>query len=258
MTRRELLSMAFLGLAAARQLSAQNAQNAKKKGDALPSTATEARLVARPGAPMEEAKPGLHELGLGGRRDGVLYVPKGYKADRPAPLAVMLHGAGGSARRALGPFQNLADEAGLILLATDSRGQTWDVLEGGYGPDIAFLDRALEHTFARCAVDPKRIAAEGFSDGASYALSIGITNGDLFSHVIALSPGFMVPKDQRGKPKIYVSHGTGDQVLSIDRCSRKLVPQLKNAGYDVLYREFDGPHTVPPDIAKEAVKWFAG
>lgn len=250
MTRRELFSLGFLGLAAWQEA-------AKKKEGAPPaSTAAEARLLARPGAPKEEVKPGLHELGLGGRRDGVLYVPKGYKADRPAPLAVMLHGAGGSARRALPPFQRLADKAGLILLATDSRGETWDVLEGGYGPDVAFLDRALELTFSRCAVDPKRIAAEGFSDGASYALSLGITNGDLFSHVIAFSPGFMVPKDQRGKPRIYVSHGKRDQVLSIEACSRKIVPRLQDAGYQVVYREFDGPHTVPEDIAREALEWF--
>lgn len=251
MTRRELFSMAFLGVAAWQQA-------AKKEGASLASTATEARLLARPGAPKEEVKPGLHELGLGGRRDGVFYVPKGYKADRLAPLAVMLHGAGGSARRALGPFQRLADKAGLILLATDSRGQTWDVLEGGYGPDVAFLDRALELTFSRCAIDPKRIAAEGFSDGASYALSIGVTNGDLFSHVIAFSPGFMVPKDQRGKPEIYVSHGKRDEVLPINSCSRKIVPRLQSAGYEVLYREFDGPHTVPEDIAREALAWFTG
>lgn len=252
MTRRELFSMAFLGVAAWQQAAK------KKEGASLASTATEARLLARPGAPKEEVKPGLHELGLGGRRDGVFYVPKGYKADRPAPLAVMLHGAGGSARRALGPFQRLADQAGLILLATDSRGQTWDVLEGGYGPDVAFLDRALELTFSRCAIDPRRIAAEGFSDGASYALSIGITNGDLFSHVIAFSPGFMVPKDQRGKPEIYVSHGKRDEVLPIHSCSRKIVPRLQSAGYEVLYREFDGPHTVPEDIAREALAWFTG
>ena len=252
MTRRELFSLGFLGVAAWQKAAK------KKEGTSVASTATEARLLVRPGAPKEEAKPGMHELGLGGRRDGVLYVPKDYKADRPAPLAVMLHGAGGSARRALGPFQKLADEAGLILLATDSREATWDVIEGGYGPDIAFLDRALELTFSRCAVDPKRIAAEGFSDGASYALSVAITNGDLFSHAIAFSPGFMLPKDQRGKPGIYISHGKRDQVLSIDSCSRKIVPRLRSAGYEVVYREFDGPHTVPEDIALEALKWFTG
>lgn len=254
MTRRELLSLALMGLAC------QGAKGeAKRKEDSLaPTGGQDARLLARPGQPKEAAKPGLHELGLGEGRDGFLYVPKGYRPDRPAPLAVMLHGAGGSARGAPGPFRDLANGAVLVLLATDSRKQTWDVLEGGYGPDVAFLDRALELTFSRCSIDPKRIAAEGFSDGASYALSIGLTNGDLFSHVIAFSPGFMVPKEQRGKPEIYVSHGKRDQVLPIDSCSRKIVPRLRSAGYEVVYREFDGPHTIPEDIAREALEWFTG
>ena len=42
----------------------------------------------------------------------------------------------------------------------------------------------------------------------------------------------------------------------IDHCSRRIVPQLKQAGYDVRYREFDGPHTMPPEIAREALAWF--
>jgi poly(3-hydroxybutyrate) depolymerase len=111
-------------------------------------------------------------LGLSTKRDGLLYVPKNYQASRPAPLVVMLHGAGGDARGGLTPFQNLADATGLILLAPASRRQTWDVLVGGYGPDIALIDQALAQTFSRYAVDPTRIAIEGFSDGASYALSV--------------------------------------------------------------------------------------
>jgi phospholipase/carboxylesterase len=31
---------------------------------------------------------------------------------------------------------------------------------------------------------------------------------------------------------------------------------LRRAGYDVRYREFDGPHTVPADVAREAVDWL--
>ena len=97
------------------------------------------------------------------------------------------------------------------------------------------------------------MAVGGFSDGASYALSLGITNGDLFTHVMAFSPGFMAPAGQMGSPRIFVSHGTRDGVLPIDRCSRKIVPQLERADYDVLYREFDGGHTISPEIALEAV-----
>lgn len=215
------------------------------------------RLTARPGAPSEAGPTGLHRLELGDRRDGYLYVPPSYRGDRPAPLVLMLHGAGGDARRGLARLQPLADEAGVLLLAPDSRDQTWDIIvRKGYGPDVAFIDRALAHTFARYAVDPKRLAIEGFSDGATYALSLGITNGDLFTHVLAFSPGFMAPADQKGTPRIYVSHGREDQILNINACSRRIVPRLKDAGYDVRYHEFDGPHTVPPDIAQEALDWF--
>lgn len=102
-------------------------------------------------------------------------------------------------------------------------------------------------------MDPAHIAVEGFSDGASYALSVGITNGDLFTHVIAFSPGFMAPAGQQGLPHLFISHGTRDEVLPINACSRKIMPQVERAGYDVLYREFDGSHTVPPEIAREAL-----
>lgn len=214
------------------------------------------RLLARPGKPAGAAPVGWLPLGLGWRRDGVLYVPAGYRADRPAPLAVMLHGAGGDAEHGLSLLRTLADDAGLILLAPASRRQTWDVILGGFGPDVAFLDRALEQTFGRYAVDRERLAVGGFSDGASYAISLGLTNGNLFTHVLAFSPGFMAPGERVGKPHLFLAHGTNDGVLPIDLCSRRIVPQVRKAGYDVTYREFDGPHTVPPDIAREALGWF--
>ena len=220
-------------------------------------TADRARLQARPQPPAADTPTlGLQPLWLDGERDGLIYVPAGYEAHRPAPLVLMLHGAGGVARHGLDPLLGLADEAGLILLAPDSRGQTWDVILGGYGPDVAFIDRALAQTFARYAVDPARIAVEGFSDGASYALSLGITNGNLFTDVIAFSPGFAAPAAQEGEPRLFISHGVWDDVLPIDSCSRRIVPVVQAAGYDVRYREFDGPHTVPSEIAREAVAWF--
>jgi phospholipase/carboxylesterase len=219
----------------------------------------EGRLLARPRVPTGEApQRGTHPLGLGGRRDGLLHVPSDYQTHRPAPLVVMLHGAGGNAHHALAPWRELADEAGLLLLAPDSRGSTWDIIvEGGYGKDVAFLDQALTSVFERCAVDPTRLAIEGFSDGASYALSLGLTNGDLFSHVVAFSPGFLAPAARRGSPALFISHGVKDTVLRIEPCSRRIVPRVQRAGYAVRYHEFDGPHIVPDDIAREALAWFS-
>jgi phospholipase/carboxylesterase len=218
---------------------------------------TKGRLWARP-AKVEAAAPlGLQPLMLGAARDSYLYVPTAYRAERPAPLVLLLHGAGGHARKGLELLRSLADATGLILLAPASREHTWDLLVGRrYGPDATLIDRALEHTFSRYAVDPARLAIGGFSDGASYALSLGITNGDLFTHVIAFSPGFMAPAGHAGSPCILVSHGTRDGMLPIDHCSRRIVPELERSGYDVRYREFDGGHTIPPEIASEAVGWF--
>jgi phospholipase/carboxylesterase len=220
---------------------------------------TEGRLRARPGQVPGSAPVGLQPLMLGAARASYLYVPVGYRTERLAPLVLLLHGAGGHARQGLDLLRSLADATGIILLAPASRERTWDLLVGRrYGPDATMIDRGLEQTFSRYAIDPGRVAIGGFSDGASYALSLGLTNGDLFTHVLAFSPGFMAPAARMGSPRVFVSHGTRDGVLPIDPCSRKVVPQLKRADYEVRYREFDGGHTIPLEIALEAVSWFTG
>jgi phospholipase/carboxylesterase len=223
------------------------------------STTIEGRLTARPhpgNHPGAAGPLGERPLQLGGRRDGLLYVPPSYQPDRPAPLVVSLHGAGGSAGHGLSLFRPLADEAGFLVLAPDSRGRSWDVIVGSYGPDVEFLDRCLAGVFAQYAVDPAHLAIGGFSDGASYALCLGLANGDLFTHILAFSPGFASPPVREGRPEIYISHGQSDTVLPIDVCSRRLIPRLRRQGYEVLYREFDDGHTVPPAIAGEALSWF--
>jgi phospholipase/carboxylesterase len=218
-----------------------------------------ARLAARPGSHGIAAPSGFTPLGLSrGPRDGLIYVPVSYSADEPLRFALLLHGAGGAASGITRNTAEFADATGTLLLAPDSRGDTWDVLRGAYGPDVTFIDDALERVFARYAIDRSHLSVGGFSDGASYALSLGLANGDLFTHLIAFSPGFMAPPVLVGKPEIFVSHGTRDEILSIDACSRRLVPQLERSGYRVRYREFEGPHTVPPDIRREAFEWFTG
>ena len=215
------------------------------------------RLSARPqrqGSPRFEK--GLQPLGVGGPSNGYIYVPDGYRAEQPAPLAVTLHGAGGDASKGIGLLRDFADEAGIILVAPKSRDRTWDVILGGFGPDVAFIDRVLEKVFATYAVDERKLAIQGFSDGASYALSLGLTNGDLFRHIMAFSPGFSAEGEPRGKPRIFVAHGIHDTVLPIDQTSRQIVPRLEDDGYDVTFVEFNGGHERRPEIAGRAVAWW--
>jgi phospholipase/carboxylesterase len=199
-------------------------------------------------------------LGLGGtsERDGVLYVPE--TAEPGAPVLVFLHGATGTGRKHRRAVLAAADRHGVVLVAPDSRRPgTWDLIaEGRLGLDPAFLDRVLDHLVdgAGLDVDMSRLALGGVSDGASYALTLGLTNGDVFPTLIAFSPGFLAAPDLVGTPRVYVSHGTADTVLPIDACSRAFVPQLRALDYEVRYREFDGGHTIPPEVADDALAWW--
>ncbi len=212
------------------------------------------RLDARPGG-ASGMEPGLYELELGDERDGVLYVPD---ADGPRPLLLVLHGATMNAKQMLRPVLAAADEMGVILLVPDSRGPTWDVLVGGYGPDVEFIDAAMATTFAQCAVIPDAVAIGGISDGASYALSLGVANGDLFSSIVAFSPGFIAPPGVVGQPRIFVSHGTHDRILPIDACGRPIVAGLRKADYDVEFLEFDGGHEMPEPVVRAGFQWLRG
>jgi phospholipase/carboxylesterase len=202
-------------------------------------------------------RPGQHDLKLGeADRDGVIYIPRGYTPDKAWPLMVMLHGAGNTGRGVAYVFP-LADELGVVVLAPDSRDEaTWDVLLTGYGPDVEFIGAAMKQTYSRCNIDRKRMALAGHSDGASYSLSLGLGTGDTFGHVIAFSPGVMQPAEVHGKPHIFISHGISDPIMPIDVTSRRFVPRLKNLGYDVTYREYEGRHGVTQPIVREAFEWF--
>jgi phospholipase/carboxylesterase len=208
--------------------------------------AADGRLRSRPSPDPAEAPlaAGVHRLAAGTGAEALLAVPPG--DDGPRPLLVFFHGAGGSAGRSLDLLGGAADDRGVLVLAPQSVAPTWDLLSGGLGPDVAVLDAALAAASERTAVS--RLAVGGFSDGASYALSLGAANGDLFDAVLAFSPGFMAPPNVHGRPTVWVSHGREDRVLPVDRCGRRVVRQLRSAGYDVTYEEFDGGHVVPPHL----------
>ena len=217
------------------------------------------RLAFKHTAPTRTPLPaGRHTLGLAEERDTLLIVPEGLQPGRPAPLLVMFHGANGSAEKILPFFEQHAREHQFLLLVPQSTYPTWDLTIGGNGPDLERLDKALTQVASHFVIDPDRFGFCGFSDGASYSLSIGVSNGDLLSHVIALSGGFMNAYLPVGKPLVFIAHSPEDEQLPIDSSGRKHAAMLKGAGYDVEYLEFSGRHVIHPHVVDRAIDFFLG
>ena len=225
-----------------------------------PAVPSDGRLSARLiGTPDESIGHGLHHLYLGSGRDGSIFVPASYQPGHAAPLLLFLHGNRGDKTGSLDMWEDESERTGTILLLPESRQRTWDrIIDHAFGPDVQFIDEALKLVFKSLSIDAKHLAIAGFSDGASYALALGQTTGDLFTHIVALSPGSSTPASRAGRPPIFIMHGNIDDVLPIDQCSRAIVPALRADGYDVTYNEFVGQHLVVEEEKTKMFDWFIG
>lgn len=189
-------------------------------------------------------------------RRAYLRVPLSYDPSKPTPLIIALHGGGGRGDTFEAAFASRTDALGAIVIAPDSLGQTWDLIQGiRFSSDVPFINDVLDQVFERCNIDASRIAMLGFSDGASYALSLGLSNGDQVAGIVAFSPGFYEVDALHGKPPVFISHGTNDTVLPIS-LSEGIVSDLQGKDYDVTFVKFDGGHGVPLTIADQGMAWL--
>lgn len=163
------------------------------------------------------------------------------------PLICVLPGHGGVDGGLVNPVLEWANEHGAHVIIASARGSTWDILERGYGPDVANIDAAIHWVLGNWSIDRSRVVLTGFSDGASYALTVGLKNGDCFSHVMAFSPGFVLPANPEGRPAVWVAHGSDDGVLPV-ACGQGIARRLRDNGYRAQYVEFDDEHVAPREV----------
>ena len=164
--------------------------------------------------------PGEYELrSRSGRRALMLVTPPSRAG--PRALLLALHGAGsGGAPGGLYAFRGAWSVPGLVIVAPAAAGTAWTLGT----TDVRFVERAMQRALARCKVDRRRLAIGGFSSGAGMALWLGLTNGDRFRAVIALSGGGSLPDERMGKPRVFVAHGTLDGVIPIEAGGDALAP----------------------------------
>lgn len=223
----------------------------------------QSRLTARPAAEAVDTLPaGVAPIA----KDAFAYRPASIGAKR-AGLLVLFHGAGGDARRFIELFRTEADRRQIVLLSVQSTGRTWDVVTRNSrdtwnvgraspvlapGADARKVNVALAALFRRVPIDPGRILAAGFSDGASYALSLGLANDQLFSGIIALAPGFVTDGQSGRLTRIAIAHGRNDRILSYAQAGR-IAEDLRSRGYPLEFLSFEGGHGVEPGSLSAAL-----
>jgi predicted esterase len=222
------------------------------------SMSAQSLLPAGPTSPTDGVPRGQSPLGISDDgRDGVLFVPTSYRESVPAPLLIMLHGFGGWADQMKSTYA-LAEEFGVVLIVPESRQVTWGQGAPGFDPDVRYIGAAYRKVTGFVNIDPERVGLGGRSDGAGYALSMGLAYGDIFNHLIVIAGGAMNPIRRKGKPKVFIAHGTNDQTMPIDLTGRLYSKQLKDEGYSVTYREYEGGHGTPISVVREAFVWLVG
>lgn len=175
---------------------------------------------------------------LSGLRSYLLYLPRNYSQQRTHPLLLLLHGTGGTASWTLSEtrWDRQADEFNFLLLIPDgSRAdphqppgflrnpQVWN--DGFDRPglgnpeidDVGFLNALLDHITAQHAVNPFRIYATGFSNGAAMTFRLG---AELASRFAAIAPiaGLCPPLPRKPAVSLRTLYmiGTRDPLLPLE------------------------------------------
>lgn len=156
-------------------------------------------------------RPGDHTLELtlnGLKRHYVVHVPKAYDGKIPVPVVIMFHGGGGKARGAMEEtgWSAKADKENFLVVYPEgvprdpsrrasfvSNPQSWN--DGSQRAivaaslknidDVGFVNALLDDLSVKFRIDPHRLYATGFSNGASMTFRAG---RELSMRLAAIAP----------------------------------------------------------------------
>ncbi len=203
-----------------------------------------------------------------GPSSAVLLTPDEIDPDRLYPLFTVLHGAGRQDEALAKAYRDEPNRRQALFLIPRSVEPTWDLIASEGRSDLDFFEYAYDLIYRRYPIDALQQSLIGYSDGASYALSIGLCNTELFSSLIGWAAGFLVLDPEtaaRGGfraplPRIYLEYGTHDQLFDFERVAIPMRDNLRKGGFDVTFSvDEGGRHWPSGSFHTEALDWyFAG
>lgn len=222
------------------------------------------RVVYQSCEPTDETPP-LGEVRIEqGDARAVLLTPSKIEPGKQYPLFTVLHGAGRQDEMLTKACQGEPDRRDAFFLIPRSVEPTWDLIVGGEAKDIDFLAYAYDLIYRRYPIDPKRQVLIGYSDGASYALSLALSNPGLFDAALCWAAGFVMLDPtalapEAPKPSIYLEYGTHDELFPFERIALPMKENLTRAGYPVEFSvDEGGRHWPSGSFQGEALDWYFG
>lgn len=197
------------------------------------------------------------------------------KKDRN-PLLLLLHGYGSNEEDLFSFAEHLPEEYYIISARAPYTippyGNAWYAINFDAGMNkftddkqaiesreliVKFIDEITEEY----AIDADDITLIGFSQGAILSYAIALTYPEKIKRVIALS-GYLnldiadKKADEQIKDlKLFISHGTVDQVIPVD-WARKAPEYFKGLGMSPEYHEYPVGHGVTPQNFQDMLKFI--
>lgn len=233
------------------------------------------RITPKRPEPVDEVPTGMVWIERGTQR-AALFTPDEIDPARRYPLLAVFHGAGRREELLMKAYRDEAERRQALFLVPRSFHPTWDLITaatqgaaaaaGGGSPsprpDLDFLEYAYDLIFRRYPVDTERLGLVGYSDGASYALSVGLSNPHLFRAVMGWAAGFVAIENEAAapgvpRPAVLVEYGTHDELFPFEQVAVPMREQLEKFGCAVTFRVDEGGRHWPSGAFQdEALDWF--
>jgi phospholipase/carboxylesterase len=197
-----------------------------------------------------------------GESSAVLLTPSALEPGKHYPLFTVLHGAGRQDAMLTKACKGEPDRRDAFFLIPRSVDPTWDLIVGGEGKDLDFLAYAYGVIYRNYPIDPERQAVIGYSDGASYGLSLALSNPRIFDAALCWAAGFVMLDREAAtredpKPSIYLEYGTHDELFPFERIALPIKENLLRAGYSLEFSvDEGGRHWPSGSFQGEALDWY--
>ncbi len=215
-----------------------------------PLAASPETLAAATGS----AVPGKVAIRSGGHeRNYSILVPASVSVSDPAPVLLLLHGSYSTPEEILLPWIDLAERAGLILVAPKSLAEYgWRIHEDG--PEL--MRDVIDDVAAKHPIDRRRLYLFGHSAGAVHALTLGLLESQYFAAVAMHAGAWTDPRSfnviplAKRKIPLWIAIGDYDEQFPLHSV-RATEEALQRAGLSVIVTIMKGHRHSYDDVAPQ-------